>query len=199
MNISPQSNVSFKGFDNIFATRFSSPEGKQYTVSMRLNNEGERDLDKFSKVMTDPKAKDILTIHYEDINKGVISPKAESFVDVNNFPLILDKFELEGADFKTVKEVEKTSIPLTQNVVDLLKRVGKVDSTLSDHSLATYTAIDKNIDAVCGLYKEIPGFKQKTTELLLKDAMWNGDVAIIHDAAKNIINVITDKMIKYFK
>lgn len=199
MNISQQSSVSFKGFDNIFATRFSSPEGRQYTISMRLNNEGEKDLDKFSKVMTDPKAKDILTIHYEELKKGALSSTGESFINVNDFPLILDKAELGNADLKTVKEVEKASIPLTQNVVDLLKRVGKVDSTLSDHSLATYTAMSKNIDAVCGLYKEIPGFQQKTTELLLRDSMAHGDVPVIHAAVKNIISAITDKMIKYFK
>lgn len=193
MNISQHSNVSFKGFDNVFATRFASKDGKQYTVSMRLNNEGENDLDKFSKVMTNPKEKDILTIHYEKPN-GV-----NSFVNVNNFPLILDKAELEGADFKTVKEVEKASIPLAQNVVNLLKRVGKVDSTLRDSSLATYTAMDNNINAVCGLYKEIPGFKQRAIELLLHDNRWTGDVPIIHEAANNIVNVISNKMTKYFK
>lgn len=193
MNISQHSNVSFKGFDNVFATRFASKDGKQYTVSMRLNNEGENDLDKFSKVMTNPKEKDILTIHYEKPN-GV-----NSFVNVNNFPLILDKAELEGADLKTVKEVEKASIPLAQNVVNLLKRVGKVDSTLRDSSLATYTAMDNNINAVCGLYKEIPGFKQRAIELLLHDNRWTGDVPIIHEAANNIVNVISNKMTKYFK
>ncbi len=193
MNISQHSNVSFKGFDNVFATRFASKDGKQYTVSMRLNNEGENDLDKFSKVMTNPKEKDILTIHYEKPN-GV-----NSFVNVNNFPLILDKAELEGADFKTVKEVEKASIPLAQNVVNLLKRVGKVDSTLRDSSLATYTAMDNNINAVCGLYKEIPGFKQRAIELLLHDNRWTGEVPIIHEAANNIVNVISNKMTKYFK
>lgn len=193
MNISQHSNISFKGFDNVFATRFASKDGKQYTVSMRLNNEGENDLDKFSKVMTNPKEKDILTIHYEKPN-GV-----NSFVNVNNFPLILDKAELEGADFKTVKEVEKASIPLAQNVVNLLKRVGKVDSTLRDSSLATYTAMDNNINAVCGLYKEIPGFKQRAIELLLHDNRWTGEVPIIHEAANNIVNVISNKMTKYFK
>lgn len=193
MNISQHSNVSFKGFDNVFATRFASKDGKQYTVSMRLNNEGENDLDKFSKVMTNPKEKDILTIHYEKPN-GV-----NSFVNVNNFPLILDKAELEGADFKIVKEVEKASIPLAQNVVNLLKRVGKVDSALRDSSLATYTAMDNNINAVCGLYKEIPGFKQRAIELLLHDNRWTGEVPIIHEAANNIVNVISNKMTKYFK
>lgn len=193
MNISQHSNISFKGFDNVFATRFASKDGKQYTVSMRLNNEGENDLDKFSKVMTNPKEKDILTIHYEKPN-GV-----NSFVNVNNFPLILDKAELEGADFKIVKEVEKASIPLAQNVVNLLKRVSKVDSPLRDSSLATYTAMDNNINAVCGLYKEIPGFKQRAIELLLHDNRWTGDVPIIHEAANNIVNVISNKMTKYFK
>ncbi len=200
MNMINNSNLSFKGYDNIFAARHKNADGEVYAITMRLNNLGEKDLDRFEHVIDKNSDNRLLTIHYENIkNKIPGCPEGISFINVNDFPLILDKKELKNADFSTIKEVEKVSIPLSQNVVDLLKRVAQENSVLRDSSLATYTAIDKTIDSICGKFVDVPGFKNAATQIIMKDNYSHGDVNVIRDTAKTIIEAITNKMFKYFK
>ena len=201
MNKINTSNLSFKGYDNIFAARHKNADGEAYAITMRLNNLGVKDLDRFEHVIDKNSEDKLLTIYYENIKKNRIPdcPEGISFVNVNDFPLILDKKELKNADFSTIKEVEKVSIPLSQNVVDLLKRVAQENSALRDSSLATYTAMDKTIDSICGKYVEVPGFKATATQIIMNDNYSHGDVNVIRDTAKTIIEAITNKMFKYFK
>ena len=174
MNKINTSNLSFKGYDNIFAARHKNADGEAYAITMRLNNLGVEDLDRFEHVIDKNSEDKLLTIYYENIKKNRIPDCSEgiSFVNVNDFPLILDKQELKNADFSTIKEVEKVSIPLSQNVVDLLKRVAQENSALRDSSLATYTAMDKTIDSICGKYVEVPGFKATATQIIMNDKLW---------------------------
>ena len=200
MNMINNSSLSFKGYDNIFAARHKNADGEVYAITMRLNNLGEKDLDRFEHVIDKNSDDKLLTIHYENIkNKIQGCPEGISFINVNDFPLILDKKELKNADFSTMKEVEKVSLPLAQNVVSLLKRVSQENSALRDSSLATYTAIDKTIDSICGKFVDVPGFKNIATQIIMKDNYSHGDVNVIRDTAKTIIEAITNKLFKYFK
>ena len=201
MNTINNSNLSFKGYDNIFAARHKNAVGEAYAITMRLNNLGEKDLDRFEHVIDKNSDNKLLTIHYENIKKNRISdcPEGMSFINVNDFPLILDKKELKNADFSTIKEVEKISIQLTQSVVDLLKRVAQENSALRDSSLATYTAMDKTIDSMCGKYVDVHGLKDTATQIIMKDNYSHGEVNVIRDTAKTIIEAITNKMFKYFE
>ena len=65
--------------------------------------------------------------------------------------------------------------------------------------MATYTAMDKTIDSMCGKYVEVPGFKATATQIIMNDNYSHGDVNVIRDTAKTIIEAITNKMFKYFK
>lgn len=201
MNYSINNSISFKGFDNICAGRHVNGQSGVYVISMRLNNIGEPDLDRFAPVLKETSKENILTIHYENIakNQSQNCPKGISFIDINKFPLIIDKKEVQGLDLNTIKEVEKTSIPLAQNAINLLKRVVNVKSPLRDSSLATYTAMDDCIDSICGEYANLPDFKNKATKLIMGENNIHGEINVIKDVSKNIINAISDKMIKYFK
>ena len=200
MNTINNSKVSFKGYDNIFAARHKNAEAEAYVITMRLNNEGVKDLDRFEHLIDKNSNDKFLTIHYESIKNQVPGyPDGNSIISLNDFPLILDKKQLMNADLSTIKEVEKISLPLTQNVVNLLKRVSQENSRLSDSSLATFTAIDKTINSMCGKFVDVPGFKDVATQIIMKDQYGHGDVNIIRDTCKTIIDVITNKMFKYFK
>lgn len=200
MNTINNSNLSFKGYDNIFAARHKNAEGEAYAITMRLNNVGNKDLDRFEHLI-DKNSKDkFLTIHYESIKNNVSGHSdGISVISLNDFPLILDKKELKNADFSTMKEVEKSALPLAQNVVSLLKRVSQENSNLSDNSLASFTTIDKTINSMCGRFVDIPGFKDSATQIIMNDHYSHGDVNIIRDTSRTIIDVITNKMFKYFK
>lgn len=193
--------VSFKGFDNIYAGRHVNGKSGEYIISMRLNNIGEPDLDRFSPILSQTSKENILTIHYENLAKNQFPncPQGTSFIDINGIPLIIDKSEISGLDLKTLKEVEKTSIPLAQNITDLLKRVTKITSPLRDSSLATFRAIGDCINSICGENAKFQSFKNRATELVMQENATHGEINVIKDVSETIINTISDKMIKYFK
>ncbi|MCM1339200.1 MAG: hypothetical protein NC191_05980 [Muribaculaceae bacterium] len=189
MIINNNSNLTFKGFDNVFSGRISDGNASMYSVSMRLNNENGNDLDEFSKLVPMGK-EDTLTIHC-----GAVDNSDTFVLEVNDEPVLITSSLMKNVESDTLKQAEKTSIPLTQKVVDLLKRVIADPEPKSDHSLATYTVMSNVVDSMCR--KNSPN-RNFVRELVCRDSMFNGDSTVIKDSAQNILSRISDEMINYF-
>lgn len=206
MNIIPTNRFTpaFKGYDNVTAGRVATPDGETgcYVVTARLNNNGVNDLDRFSKILSKTDTDNFLTIHYEKAAEGMnpFNPASFSFINVNDFPLILDKKDMLGADMKTVKEVEKTSLPLAQNITDLLKRIA-ADSDISKTNSNTNLmnkSLTKTAESMCGIYKDFPGAVDKVKNVIVSD-MFNNGANMYKETALKIFDSINSKMLNYFK
>ena len=79
MNKINTSNLSFKGYDNIFAARHKNADGEAYAITMRLNNLGVEDLDRFEHVIDKNSEDKLLTIYYENIKKNRIPDCRKGF------------------------------------------------------------------------------------------------------------------------
>lgn len=188
--------ISFKGYDNVTAGRTDENGVKCYVLSAKLNNEGVNDFDRFSKLLS--KANDdILTIHFEEFGPNInpLAPEGASFINVNNFPLLIDKKEMKAVPEEQFKYVENITLSLTTKLADLLKRIVKEPKIqLIDPADKSFV---KTINSMCGLFAGNPEVVKEVRRHVFADYAVN-KIDVTTNTAKNILDAINTKMIKYF-
>lgn len=115
--------ISFTGFTDVTVGKVSHPNSNcgAFVVSVKLNNEGTNDLDRFQNFLKATNVKDnILTIYNESIPASLnpLHPKGGSIIDINNFLVMDDIVDIKKFPYETVKESEKVTTPLVQNTVE---------------------------------------------------------------------------------
>lgn len=196
MQVNNISNINFKGFNCITAGRAVNSKGRCLVISMRLNNDGVNDLDRFSKILKDTDSADILSIN---MDHATIDVDAMA-LSVNGIPLISD---LTTGKFNNLAlhMHENDVFPIVRNIMDLLKRVSASPKNTKPQTddIGLTKTLEATVSTMSGEYvifdKIVKGLKNS----VLMDYMQNGASTVNKSVADGLYKAFDEKMCKYFE
>ena len=196
MQVNNVSNINFKGFNSVAAGRVSNNSGRCLVMSMRLNNDGVKDLDKFSKILDDTDAGDILTINMDHATEGLDAMA----LSVNGIPLI-SSLKTENFNNLTLHMHEKDIFPIVTNVMNLLKRVSSspMNTKPSSDEVVLGKTLDTAAETMAGEYMIYGDIVKGLKNNILKDYLINGSEVVNKSVADGLFDVFNEKMCKYFE
>lgn len=188
---------AFTGFQNVTSGgNMNRTINDSYLVlSAELNNNDSPDLDRFKKYLSKD---NILTVSNKNVPSGRYKflPEGTSIFEINGCPLEIDSEILNIFSHEELKQIEKKSFPLVQNLLDLLNRISMTTNT---NQTANYV---KSIDATAEYLSSVPpmspemknGIKQKISKTSTQNK-----TKINKFVADNISKFLNEKMVRYFK
>lgn len=196
MQVNNVSNINFKGFNCIAAGRVLNDKGKCLVLSVRLNNDGVKDFDRFAKILDDTDAGDILTIN---MDHATVDIEAMALA-VNSIPLISD-LRTDKINQLTLHLHEKDVFPIVRNVMDLLKRVSTSPKNIKPYTddVGLEKTLNATVDTMAGEYMVFDKLVKGLKTSVLQDYLLNGADNVNKSVADGLYQAFNKKMCKYFE
>lgn len=188
---------AFTGFQNVTSGgNMNRTINDSYLVlSAELNNNDSPDLDRFKKYLSKD---NILTVSNKNVPSGRYKflPEGTSIFEINGCPLEIDSEILNIFSHEELKQIEKKSFPLVQNLLDLLNRISMTTNT---NQTANYV---KSIDATAEYLSSVPPMSPKMKNEIkqkISQTSTQNKTKINKFVADNISKFLNEKMVRYFK
>ena len=188
---------AFTGFQNVTSGgNMNRTINDSYLVlSAELNNNDSPDLDRFKKYLSKD---NILTVSNKNVPSGRYKflPEGTSIFEINGCPLEIDSEILNIFSHEELKQIEKKSFPLVQNLLDLLNRISMTTNT---NQTANYV---KSIDATAEYLSSVPPMSTEMKNEIkqkISQTSTQNKTKINKFVADNISKFLNEKMVRYFK
>ncbi|DAA85761.1 TPA: hypothetical protein CPT82_03645 [Candidatus Gastranaerophilales bacterium HUM_2] len=188
---------AFTGFQNVTSGgNMNRTINDSYLVlSAELNNNDSPDLDRFKKYLSKD---NILTVSNKNVPSGRYKflPEGTSIFEINGCPLEIDSEILNIFSHEELKQIEKKSFPLVQNLLDLLNRISMTTNT---NQTANYV---KSIDATAEYLSSVPPMSPEMKNEIkqkISQTSTQNKTKINKFVADNISKFLNEKMVRYFK
>lgn len=188
---------AFTGFQNVTSGgNMNRTINDSYLVlSAELNNNDSPDLDRFKKYLSKD---NILTVSNKNVPSGRYKflPEGTSIFEINGCPLEIDSEILNIFSHEELKQIEKKSFPLVQNLLDLLNRISMTTNT---NQTANYV---KSIDATAEYLSSVPPISPEMKNEIkqkISQTSTQNKTKINKFVADNISKFLNEKMVRYFK
>lgn len=188
---------AFTGFQNVTSGgNMNRTINDSYLVlSAELNNNDSPDLDRFKKYLSKD---NILTVSNKNVPSGRYKflPEGTSIFEINGCPLEIDSEILNIFSHEELKQIEKKSFPLVQNLLDLLNRISMTTNT---NQTANYVkSIDSTAEYLSSVPPMSPEMKNEIKQKISQTSIQN-KTKINKFVADNISKFLNEKMVRYFK